>query len=81
LNHRQVAILGHAMRHPGALYTIEGHQRSHDTVYDTARRDLLHLTEDKLFTQTKRGRAMVFIAVPDVVEKLKRRQQGSHFDI
>ncbi len=72
LNHRQVAVLGHAMRHPGAFHTIEGHQRSHDTAYDTARRDLLQLAKHDLLTKTKRGKAMIFIAAPDLVEKLKR---------
>jgi Fic family protein len=72
LNHRQVAIIGHAMRHPGTTYTIEGHQRSHDTAYDTARRDLLELAKEKLLTMTKRGRAMIFTAAPDLAEELKR---------
>jgi len=72
LNHRQVAILGHAMRHPGTTYTIEGHQRSHDTAYDTARRDLLELAKEGLLTMTKRGRAMLFTSATDLAEKLKR---------
>lgn len=29
LNHRQVALLTHALKHPGEAYKIEGHQRSH----------------------------------------------------
>lgn len=72
LNHRQMAVLDHAMRHPGVFYTIGGHQRSHDTAYDTARRDLLQLAKQDLLTKTKRGKAMIFIAAPDLVEKLKR---------
>ncbi|MBE2180626.1 MAG: Fic family protein [Chthoniobacterales bacterium] len=71
-NHRQVAVLSHAMRHPGTTYTIEGHQRSHNTAYDTARRDLLELTQNNLLLKTKRGKAMIFSAVPDLADKLKR---------
>ena len=74
LNHRQAAILGHAMRHPGTTYTIEGHQRSHDTAYDTARRDLLELAKEGLLTMTKRGRAMLFTAPSELAEKLKRNK-------
>lgn len=71
LNHRQVALLGHAMRHPGKTYTIEGHRRSHDIAYDTARRDLLDLTKSTLLVMGKRGKAMVFSTPADLPEKLK----------
>lgn len=71
LNHRQIALVGHAMRHPGTLYTIEGHQRSHETAYDTARRDLLSLVQRNLLTMRKRGKAMIFSATPDLREKIR----------
>ena len=74
LNHRQVALVAHALRHPGTVYTIEGHQNSHRTAYDTARRDLLSLADHGLLTQGKRGRAMIFRAASDITERIKQHR-------
>src|SRR5690606_33554102 len=42
-NHRQQALLNHALRNPGAAYRMDTHKRSHGVVYQTARTDLLGL--------------------------------------
>lgn len=70
LNHRQIAVLGHALRHPGQRYTIESHKTSHRVTYQTARSDLLDLESKGLFSKSKSGRAFVFCAVPDLHERL-----------
>jgi Fic family protein len=70
LNHRQQAILTHAIRHPKATYTIAGHQARHATAYDTARNDLLNLATRQLLEQRKMGRAMVFVAPSDLEKRL-----------
>jgi len=57
LNHRQVALLSHALKHPGYIYTIESHKRSHRITYQTARTDLLSLSNLALLHKAKRGRA------------------------
>lgn len=66
LNHRQVALLSHALRHPGQDYTVESHRRSHRVTTQTARTDLLRLSEQGLLEQRKRGRAFVFRAPGDL---------------
>jgi len=71
LNHRQVGLLSHAMRHPGTIYTIEGHQNSNKTVYETARRDLLSLAEMGLLEKAKRGRAMIFRVPKDLQQRIQ----------
>ncbi len=71
LNHRQIALVSHALRHPGAAYTIAGHRRSHNTAYDTARRDLLGLVTADLLMMKKRGKQMVFSAAPNLAERLR----------
>ncbi|MBX3730423.1 MAG: Fic family protein [Candidatus Sumerlaeia bacterium] len=70
-NHRQAAILRHAVRHPGQAYTIAGHRLSHNVVYQTARTDLLELRDRGLMTMRKRGKQLVFTPVEHLVERLK----------
>lgn len=68
LNHRQVAILNHALTHPDAIFHIESHRRAHDVTYDTARLDLLKLVDLGLLGKRKVGKAFAFIPV----NKLKK---------
>lgn len=71
LNHRQVALLSHALRHPGHGYTVASHQRSHQVVTQTARTDLLTLAELGLLERRKRGRAFVFFAPPELADRIR----------
>jgi Fic family protein len=71
LNHRQLALLCHALKHPGARYTIESHRSSHDVAYQTARTDLLNLVDRGLLNQRKRGRRYSFFAPEKLVEQLR----------
>ncbi len=71
LNHRQQTFLAHALRHPGYRYTIEGHRRSHRVVYQTARSDLMDLTDEGLLEAKKSGRAFVFVPPADIAERLQ----------
>ncbi len=71
-NHRQQALLSHALRHPGNRYTIAGHRRGQGIVYETARADLLALARLNLLISNKSGRSFVFVAPTDIAERLKR---------
>ena len=70
LNHRQIALLGHALRHPGARYTIKSHANSHRVVYQTSRNDLLDLTDRGLLEQRKLGRTYQFTVPVDLSKRL-----------
>ena len=72
LNHRQIALLTHALRHPGERYRVEGHQRSHAVVYETARSDLLGLAKLGLLVKSQSGRAFVFTAPNDLRERIDK---------
>lgn len=77
LNSRQLDLLSHALKHPGAEYTIQSHQRAHDVAYATSRSDLLTLAEAKLLMQRKRGRLFVYGAPPDLRGQLARSGRRS----
>ena len=69
-NQRQRALIGHALRHPGFRYTIEGHRISHNTVYQTARTDLLDLSQRGILEKRQTGKAFHFTPVADLEKRL-----------
>jgi Fic family protein len=71
LNHRQIDILQHALRHENAIYTIKGHQRANNIVYETARTDLLGLERLKLLEKKLRGKEQVFMPSEFLEKKIK----------
>lgn len=71
LNHRQRAVLGHALRHPGYRYTYQSHATSHNVVLQTARTDLLDLTSHGLLDAGVEGRRRVFISPDDLGARLR----------
>lgn len=73
LNPRQLALLSHAMKHPGFDYTIRSHQSSHRVVYQTARADLLDLHARSLLEMRKRGTVLVFSPAADIRSRVHRR--------
>jgi Fic family protein len=77
LNHRQRALLDHALRHPAQVYTFQSHQRSHGITYVTARSDLLDLLGRDLLAPIKQGKQRGFIAVADLAEKLAPQEKRS----
>jgi Fic family protein len=72
LNHRQLALLGHALRHPDARYTVESHRRSHGVSLQTARTDLQGLANKGLLESRRMGKAFRFSPAPDLEKKLNR---------
>jgi len=70
-NHRQLALLGHAIRTPGQGYTFQSHSASHAVTHETARNDILPLVEKGLLRQTRPGRRYVFVAPPGLADLLE----------
>ena len=70
LNHRQLALLSHALKHPDREFTFESHRASHDVSYGTARNDLLELAKYGLLLERKSGRAFLYVAPPDLRKRL-----------
>jgi Fic family protein len=70
LNHRQRALMSHALRHPQQRYTFESHRTSHNVAYQTARTDLLGLQEKGLVEAQKIGAVWTFTPASDLEARL-----------
>jgi len=70
MNHRQRALVQHALKHVGFIYTIESHKNSHNVAYQTARTDLLTLAKKGYLEKIKSGRLFHFTVPPDLPEKV-----------
>ena len=77
LNHRQQALLAHALRERHTRYLIGAHQRSHGVTHQTARDDLFGLAKRGLLGFTRPGRAYVFHAPGDLEDKLAKLAGGA----
>lgn len=72
LNFRQMSILRHALKHPRYLYNIKEHQATHSITYQTARNDLLTMSEDMgLLVKLKREKTFVFMSPDNLGDILK----------
>jgi Fic family protein len=71
-NHRQLALLGDALRHAGRTYTIGAHATTHRVTHETARTDVTKLADRGLLERGRAGRTYVFTAPPDLDKRLRR---------
>ena len=71
LNHRQLALLRHALRHAGFRYTVLSHQNSHGVSNQTARSELQKLAGGGLLTQEKDGKRDFFHVPADIPARLQ----------
>lgn len=70
-NHRQLAVLGDALRAPDATYGFKAHAVSYGVTHETARTDLLRLADEGLLDRRKQGRSFIFTPAPDLAERLR----------
>jgi len=71
LNHRQQALIYHALKNPDIIYTISEYKGIYGVSYGTARSDLLGLTELKYLEVEHRGSKMIFYPHGELLIKLR----------
>ena len=69
-NHRQIALLGRALRQPEEVFTIKSHQTTHGITYPTAHSDMAELHDRGLLERHKVGKEFRFFAVVEELRKL-----------
>ena len=70
-NHRQLAILAHAMQHPDANYTATSHANSHQVTRQTARTDLKDLAESGLLLPIPIANGFMYTVPTDLESRLE----------
>lgn len=70
-NHRQLALLEHALRQADTAYTVHSHSMSHHVSGETARKDLTDLTGRGLLVRRRRGKHFTWLAAADLVDQLR----------
>lgn len=73
LNHRQRAVLQHAVHHPLESYTIEAHVESHRVHYQTARSDFADLCDKGYFLVRRVGKGKRYFPAEALSRKLKEQ--------
>ena len=76
-NHRQLALLEHAVKSPHASYTAESHARSHNVSQQSARNDLAVLEQRMLLRKTKVGKRFAWIPAADISRILQTDRPDS----
>ena len=71
-NHRQLALLGHALRHPDQVYMVKSHSQSHKNAPETDANRPSRLEEKGLLSKRKTGKAFAYIPLPDLGERLQQ---------
>ncbi|NOX32927.1 MAG: Fic family protein [Deltaproteobacteria bacterium] len=76
LNIRQVSLLKHALSHPNFIYSINEYQNSYGIAYETARKDLMQMSDVFSFLKKlKDGRTFVFISPSDLKERIESQKE------
>lgn len=77
LNYRQLALLENALKNPSKTYTIREHQNTHGIAYQTARTDLMKMSDKfGLFIKLKDGQSFVFLSPTDLRERIEALKNG-----
>lgn len=75
-NHRQRALLAHAIHSRESVYTVATHQAAHRVTYPTASNDLRGLIEAKLLQKLRSGKADIFFPVSNLSQILSTKPQA-----
>lgn len=72
LNHRQILVIGDALRDPHEPFTITAQARRNRVTYESARSDLTRLVTLGLFRKDKVGKKHIFRPEVDLSERLRQ---------
>lgn len=73
LNTRQIELLKNALKYPGKMYSIKEYRNQNSVAYDTARNDLLDLSDNyQLLDKRKIKKTFKFAAPKDLKARMKK---------
>lgn len=74
LNERQRALLFDAIKNPDSVYTVKGHMKMSDVVYETARKDMMDLVDAGFLEMKAEQKEYFFIPVNGLASKIKTKK-------
>ncbi|MCX6340639.1 MAG: Fic family protein [Candidatus Aureabacteria bacterium] len=72
LNYRQYSLLQHALKHPDAIYRFKSHMNTHSISYQTARTDILELSELNFLEKILTKNILTFSPPAGLFEKIQQ---------
>jgi Fic family protein len=76
LNFRQLALLRHAVKKPGTVYTINEHKKLHSISYETARNDLTKMSDElTILDKFKKGKSFIFVSSHDILKRIEQAKK------
>lgn len=74
-NTRQISLIDYLYNHPETIINIKMHQNRYQTAYQTARMDLIKLTEVGFLTQIADGNKYIYVSNKEAINKIIKKTE------
>jgi len=70
-------LLRHAVKKPGSEYKIHKHKQLHNIAYETARNDLIKMSDElNILKKLTQGKSFVFVSPDDILKRIEQAKKN-----